>query len=99
VETSATPRPDADTVRKVLLSALSKRGLNPQAGWVSVRLVNWPRDPLYTVLVAYEPARLALAGVLKGYHSSSTQNDALGFWVLDESEARSLCEGASPDGA
>ena len=95
----ATPPPDERTVRSALLRVLRERGLEPRDGWVSVRVVTaqWPRERTYTVVIAYHPARVALADMLRR-NADSAKKNAVGVWVLDESEARELCKGAS-DGA
>jgi hypothetical protein len=94
-----TTPPDEKTVREVLLRALRASGLDPLDGWVSVRAVNspWPLQRSYTVVIAYQPARAALAGMLRR-NTSGAEKEAVGVWVLNESEARQLCGGAS-DGA
>jgi hypothetical protein len=74
---------------------LSERGLEPRDAWLSVRLVKWPRERMYTVIIAYQPARVVLAGLL-GRDMGSVKRNAVGVWVLDESEARDLCDGARP---
>jgi hypothetical protein len=96
---TATPPPDEKTVRDALLRELTVRGLKPQDSWVSVRVARppWPPDRTYTVVIAYLPARVALSGVLRR-STSSAEKYAVGVWVLDEAEARELCEG-QPNGA
>jgi hypothetical protein len=84
-----------ETVREVLLRALKASGLDPQDGWVSVRAVNspWPLQRSYTVVIAYQPARAALAGMLRR-NTGGAEKESVGVWVLNESEARQLCGGA-----
>jgi len=77
------------------LGLLRDRGLEPRDGWLAVRLVKWPRERMYTVIIAYEPARVALAGLLRRDVASARKN-GVGIWVLDESEVRSLCDRANP---
>jgi hypothetical protein len=95
---TATPSLDEKTVREALLRELRERGLEPQQSWVSVRVAKAPRvpEPRYTVIIAYQPARDALAQAL-GCTTGNTEKRLAGVWVLDESEARELCEGASND--
>jgi hypothetical protein len=80
------------------LRLLRERGLEPREGWVSVRVINapWPRERTYTVVIAYHPARVALSGALRRT-TSSAEKEAVGVWVLDEAEARQLCEGRFND--
>ena len=94
--TATTPTLDEKTVREALLRELRERGLEPQHSWVSVRVAHAPRapEPRYTVIIAYQPARDALAQVL-GCTTGNTEKRLVGVWVLDESEARGLCELAS----
>ena len=91
-----TPPPDEKIVQHALLRVLREHGLEPREGWVSVRLVDapWPREKTYTVIIASHPARLALLGVLRRT-TRSAETRAVGVWVLNESEARQLCAGAS----
>ena len=93
---NVTPSPDENTVRDALLRALRERGLEPRDGWVSVRLVNapWPRDRTYTVIITCHPARVALLEVLRRT-TRNAETRAVGVWVLNESEARQLCAGAT----
>ena len=91
--TKSTPSPDDKTLRDALLRALRDRGLEPQDDWVTVRMVRWPRERLYTVIITHQPARVALSEVLPHYGSSARENAVVGIWVLDESQARALCEG------
>src|SRR5262245_43947055 len=96
--TSPTDPPlEPETVQKALIRILKDRGLEPRASWVTVRLVVGTPEHLYTVIITYEPARAELAGVLRSHHASSAENNMTGFWVLTESDARNLCEGAPPD--
>jgi len=90
-----TPPPDENTVRHALLRALRVRGLEPQSSWVSIRIAHPPfsGERTYTVVIAYQPARVALAGLLRRTTSSAEKYE-VGVWVLDESEARELCKGA-----
>ncbi len=83
-------------VRDALLRALRERGLEPREDWVSVRVVNapWPRKRTYTAIIAYHPTRLALSKVLRRV-TSSGKKEAVEVCVLNESEARQLCAGAS----
>jgi hypothetical protein len=92
----ATAPPDEKIVQDALLRVLREHGFEPREGWVSVRLVNapWPRERTYTVIIAYHPARLALLGVLRRT-TRSAETQAVGVWVLNESEARHLCARAS----
>ena len=94
-DTTRTPPPTEKTVRDALLRALRVRGLEPQESWVSVRLAYapWPRERAYTVVIAYQPARVPLARVLRR-STGSFEREPVGVWVLDEAEARQLCEGA-----
>jgi len=87
--------PDENTVRRALLRALRVRGLEPQDSWVSIRVAHPPFSAgrTYTVVIAYQPARVALAGLLRRTTSTVEQYE-VGVWVLDESEARELCDGA-----
>lgn len=91
----AAPPPDEKAVKEALLSLLRDRGVEPLDGWLAVRVVKWPRERMYTVIIAYEPARVALAGLLYG-DVASARKDGVGIWVLDESEARNLCDRANP---
>jgi len=87
--------PDVDTVREGLERALKGHGLLPPADWVSVRVVKGTRERLYSVVLTYDPLRVALAGVISRHHTSTIENDTAGIWILTESEARSLCEHTS----
>ena len=93
---ATTPPPDEKTVRDALLRELRVRGLEPRDGGVSVRVVNapWPRDRTYTVTIAHYPGRVALLEVLRRT-TRSAETQAVGVWVLNESEARQLRDGAS----
>ncbi len=70
--------------------------MEPREDWVSVRVVNapWPRERTYTAIIAYHPTRLAVSNLLRRV-TSSGKKAAVEVWVLNESEARQLCEGAS----
>jgi hypothetical protein len=74
------------------MRVLRAQGLEPQDSWLSVRLarVPWPRQGMYTV-IAYHAATLALARVLQR-DTKSAETSAVGVWVLNEAEARQLCE-------
>ena len=89
----AIPAPDEKSVRDALLRVLRERGLEPSDGWVSVRVVHapWPRERTYTIVIAYQPARVALSDILRR-NATSAEKYAVGVWVLDEPEARQLCE-------
>ena len=93
----ATPlRPDEDMVRGALVSLLTAHGLKPVEEWVHVRRLYdpWLLQGVYTVTVAHPAAKTALWAVLRRITRSS-QKDAVGVWVLNESEARQLCADAS----
>jgi len=92
----ATPPPDGKIVRDVLLRALRELGLEPQDSWVAVRVARagWTPGQTYTVVIAYEAARVGLSGLLRG-SASTAENHAVGVWVLNEAEARELCDGRS----
>jgi hypothetical protein len=90
--TKPAPSPDDKTVRGALQRALTDRGLEPQDDWVTVRMVRWPREWLYTVIITHQPARVALSEILPHYGSIARENAVLGIWVIDESQARALCE-------
>jgi hypothetical protein len=91
--TATAPPLDEKTVRDALLRALRQVGLKPQDSWVTVRVAHAPppRDRVYTVVIAYQPARVALSGVLRP--TNRTEKYGVGVWVLDEPQARGLCEG------
>ncbi len=93
---ATTPPPNETILREALLRALKASGLEPREDWVSVRVVNapWPRERTHTAIIAYHPTRLALSKVLRRV-TSSGKKEAVEVWVLNESEARQLCEGAS----
>ena len=67
-------------------------GLEPQDSWVSVLLAHAPppRDRTYTVVIAYQPARVAVAELL---HRTTSSAEKQAVRMLDEAEARQLCEG------
>jgi hypothetical protein len=92
----AAPPLDAKNVRDALLRVLRARGLEPQASWVAVRVADAPFSPerTYAVVIAYQPARAALSSVLRR-RTSVAEKYAVGVWMLDESEARELCDGDS----
>ena len=94
----APPPLDVDTIREGLDRAVKQHGLQPPAGWVAVRVVKRVPERLYSVTITYEPLRIPLASVLSRHYTGSIENDTAGIWVLTESEARSLCDGRSPDG-
>jgi len=79
-------------VRDGLLHALRVRGLEPQDSWLSVRLAYapWPRERMYTVIIAYPAARVPLAQVLRRT-TGTAEKRSVGVLVLDEAEARDLC--------
>ena len=56
----STGSPDNKAVQDALLCVLRGRGLEPRDGWVTVRMVRWQRERLYTVVVTHEAARIAL---------------------------------------
>jgi hypothetical protein len=87
---NSTPSPDDNAVRNALLCVLRGRGLEPRDGWVTVRMVRWQRERLYTVIVTHGPARIALYEVLPHDRSSPGEN-AVGIWLLNETQARGLC--------
>jgi hypothetical protein len=78
-----------------LLHALGEHGLEPQDTWFSVRVsrLAWAREQTYTIVIAYPPARVALTSFLRRTTSRADEH-AVGVWVLCESEAHELCEGA-----
>lgn len=83
-----------DSARGIATRTERERGLEPREDWVSVRAVNapWPRERTYSAIIAYHPIRLALSKVLRRV-TSSGKKEAVEVWVLNESEARQLCEG------
>jgi hypothetical protein len=85
-------------VRDALVSLLTAHGLKPveEEGWVHVRRLYdpWLLQGVYTVTVAHRAAKTALWAVLRRITRSS-RKDAVGVWVLSESEARQLCADAS----
>ena len=68
--------------------ALRELGLE-QDNSVSVQVAHgaWTSERTYTVVIAYQAARVALARLLRRSTSTSDKY-AVGVWVLDESEAR-----------
>ena len=90
---TVTPAPDEKGVRDALLRVLRELGLDPKDDWISVRVVNaaWSKERTYSVVIAYEPARAALGGVLPRCVGNA-EKYAVGVWVLDQSDARALCE-------
>ena len=87
----STPSPDDNALRDALLCVLRSRGLEPRDGWVTVRMVRWQRERLYTVVITHEPAKIALYEVLP-HDRSSPRETAAGIWLLNEIQARGLCE-------
>jgi hypothetical protein len=92
----ATPPPDERIVRDTLLHILRAQGLEPEDSWLSVRLAHapWSRERTYTLVIAYHAAGDALLQVLRHTAGLSEQR-LVGIWVLNESEARELCQDAS----
>ena len=84
------PAPDETAVHNAMLRALKALGLEPQEDWIFVRFVPG-QEATYTVVVTHEPARVALSRLLR-WNATSVEDYAVGVWVLDESEARRLCE-------
>jgi hypothetical protein len=91
-----TLRPDEGTVRDALLGILEERGLTPQRGWVSVRLVNGsgPWAGMYVIMISYPAARTELAGTLRRITGGRAEKETAGVWVLTRLEARQLCAGS-----
>jgi hypothetical protein len=91
---SPSPPPNEKMVQDALLRLLREDGLEPREHWLSVRLVNdpWPLAGMYTVIIGYPAAKVALSRVLRRI-TRSDENEAVGVWVLNESEARQLCAG------
>ena len=97
--TLAAPPPDEHTFQDALVRVLRERGLEARDSWVSVRVVNapWPRERTYTVVIAYPPARVALASALqRPIQPNAEKKNLVEVWVLDEPQARQICEGAHP---
>ena len=87
---TSTPSPDDNAVQDALLCVLRARGLEPRNGWVTVRMVRWQRERLYTVITTHEPARIELYEVLP--HDRDPRGNVVGIWLLNETQARGLCE-------
>ena len=85
------PAPDENNVRDALLRVLTGRGLEPKEDWVTVHIVH-EQERTHTFVIAREPARAALYEILRR-NATSMEDFLVGVWVLDESEARQLCEG------
>jgi hypothetical protein len=90
----ATPPPDEKTVREALLRVLRAHRLEPQDSWAAVRVADAAFSPerTYAVVIAYQPARAALSSALRR-RTGVVEKYAVGVWMLDESEARELCDG------
>ena len=89
--------PQESMLRDALLRLLEEEGLAPQEDWVSVRRVNapWARAEVYTVVIAYEPARADLSLALRRTMGNPAKG-ALEVWVLSDADARLLCAAGEP---
>lgn len=81
---------DEKTVLEALLRILREHGLEPQDSWLTVRAAYavWSQHRTYTAIIKHGPASLALRETLR----SGATNYAADVWVLDEAQARQLCD-------
>lgn len=86
-------------IRDALLRLLKGGGLAPQDDWVAVRLINDPSRGagMYVVTIDWDAARVPLSRELRRL-TGGAETEAMGVWVLTESEAHRLCARA-PHGA
>ena len=86
-------------IRDALLRLLKAGGLAPQDDWVAVRRINDPSRwaGMYVVTIDRDAARVPLSRELRRV-TGGAETEAMGVWVLTESEAHRLCARA-PHGA